>query len=1199
MNNNVRIKNSNVHSSSLFQKVLAVFTMLFILVGAGLATISHSTEKVEAVDASKLVMCKILGEPAPQLYQYAQSSDLAFLLRSKSVVSSSQDKVDTGLNQILSIFGKDFNTINKNIIGYDPKVYNDTGETETDEENSDTEDKKKEKNYNQGVQVNPYDRFGVAGLKFTNYTGEWKYLVINACSDSSDINDPKAGYYYDDRKEPRSTWEYIKTSPDIRTQQFSKNFSLQFLSAILNVVANSLFFITKLIIVITIALVNFAFSDIITMMGIDELLAGDGSLFTTLYNGIFTPFIIIAFVLTALTMAMHLKREEPRKAIQTLARSIVLYIIAIVICLSPLFWISIPNKIAVAGQSILLTSLSQAMVSGDGICTTNIGEVKEVKIEAKGLNSTMEEQQDVLAKTSENLRSTIDCQFWQTFLLKPWSNAQFGTDWNTLWANDNIPDWAKKNYGNNNSTLGNLNAEMVGDASVPMGNETSINNWALYQLSTQTNVHVPTNHEGQPSKYENGVSNDWWRIVDALANYDEEEETVSSTHNSSLKKENSTNNKKNDNNSKSNWTLPAEGAITSPFGTRPGIASGFHHGVDIPNTCGVPVVSVTNGHIKGVGKDLYGGNYVFIYNSDGSSSFYHHLENNSTTVSEGQEVKAGQKIGTMGNTGLSFGCHLHFEVRPNQGNWFDFDSAIDPMNFMKSKGVTLGSGKLGDIVESSGKFVTGSVGSNITYAKPKNNPVHSTWDTWTGNNNITRIGIVISSVIIALVGVSAPLFFAFMSAMYAIGLTLLTAIAPLMLLFGCWSGKGWEICKDWLILLYKTVIGRIIIGFMLGLSLILTMTILSMINSIGWFRAMLILVLVSVLLFNARHKIMAMIKSFGGSSRMESVASQSVGKVQKIATTPIKTGANLAQSTIVGGIASKNAGGSFSSGAKSGATNKLRNIGYKINGTPIGNVKNSVMSSYEQAKSNQANGELTINEHQFCVSCGKDVYQEAKDTGKNFSGARTANGGILCEECYDDGVDPKARLFVFNQRILEKDIAKEKENKKSNDDYEKNKKIASKNKTNLLNINNNVQEFREQELDEYNKNFDKRKSQLDSKYSNNILNRISDPTIDGNYRAKLLESLSHGLAHDVVKHANNPDVKPEIPAYLKDYLDESTVNRAWDNGDYDYISSVYGASIFAYYVENIGEYIDRNVDEYIITLQQKIQKSLDNNAQNK
>lgn len=60
------------------------------------------------------------------------------------------------------------------------------------------------------------------------------------------------------------------------------------------------------------------------------------------------------------------------------------------------------------------------------------------------------------------------------------------------------------------------------------------------------------------------------------------------------------------------------------------------------------------------------GNYVKIQHSNGYYTLYAHMKYTSVVVSVGDQVKKGQVIGYMGNTGHSFGAHLHFEVRNEQ-----------------------------------------------------------------------------------------------------------------------------------------------------------------------------------------------------------------------------------------------------------------------------------------------------------------------------------------------------------------------------------------------------------------------------------------------------------------------------------------------------------------------------------------------------
>ena len=69
------------------------------------------------------------------------------------------------------------------------------------------------------------------------------------------------------------------------------------------------------------------------------------------------------------------------------------------------------------------------------------------------------------------------------------------------------------------------------------------------------------------------------------------------------------------------------------------------------------------------------GYYVRIDGNDGRKYYYCHLAAGSLLVRVGQRVQAGTALGTMGNTGYSFGAHTHFEVRNAYG------TPIDPAGY--------------------------------------------------------------------------------------------------------------------------------------------------------------------------------------------------------------------------------------------------------------------------------------------------------------------------------------------------------------------------------------------------------------------------------------------------------------------------------------------------------------------------------------
>ena len=101
--------------------------------------------------------------------------------------------------------------------------------------------------------------------------------------------------------------------------------------------------------------------------------------------------------------------------------------------------------------------------------------------------------------------------------------------------------------------------------------------------------------------------------------------------------------------------------ITSKFGYRPTFRR-MHKGLDIKVYTGDTIVAAFDGKVRIVGYEASGyGNYVVIRHHNGLETIYGHLSK--SIAQEGEMVKAGQVIGLGGNTGRSYGSHLHFETR--------------------------------------------------------------------------------------------------------------------------------------------------------------------------------------------------------------------------------------------------------------------------------------------------------------------------------------------------------------------------------------------------------------------------------------------------------------------------------------------------------------------------------------------------------
>ena len=127
------------------------------------------------------------------------------------------------------------------------------------------------------------------------------------------------------------------------------------------------------------------------------------------------------------------------------------------------------------------------------------------------------------------------------------------------------------------------------------------------------------------------------------------------------------------------FIMPAKGIFTSGFGYRWGV---LHAGIDLANSIGTPIHAISDGVVIDAGPTAGYGMWVKLRHADGTVTLYGHV--NTTMVSVGQRVMAGDQIATMGNRGNSTGPHLHFEVL------LGGTQRVDPVPWLAKRGLSVG-----------------------------------------------------------------------------------------------------------------------------------------------------------------------------------------------------------------------------------------------------------------------------------------------------------------------------------------------------------------------------------------------------------------------------------------------------------------------------------------------------------------------------
>ncbi|NUS49700.1 MAG: M23 family metallopeptidase, partial [Nocardioidaceae bacterium] len=131
------------------------------------------------------------------------------------------------------------------------------------------------------------------------------------------------------------------------------------------------------------------------------------------------------------------------------------------------------------------------------------------------------------------------------------------------------------------------------------------------------------------------------------------------------------------------WQLPVTRGVyhlTSRFGECSLLWSHCHTGLDFAAPSGTPIHAIANGVVTSAGYDGAYGNKTVVTLADGTEIWYCHQT--SYLVSSGQQVQAGDTIGSVGSTGNVTGPHVHIEVRPGAGD------PVDPYAAFIAHGIT-------------------------------------------------------------------------------------------------------------------------------------------------------------------------------------------------------------------------------------------------------------------------------------------------------------------------------------------------------------------------------------------------------------------------------------------------------------------------------------------------------------------------------
>jgi Peptidase family M23 len=135
------------------------------------------------------------------------------------------------------------------------------------------------------------------------------------------------------------------------------------------------------------------------------------------------------------------------------------------------------------------------------------------------------------------------------------------------------------------------------------------------------------------------------------------------------------------------YVFPVYGSAsyTNTFGA-PRANTGWHHGEDIFAPLGAPILAVADGVVYSVGWNDIGGLRLWLQDRAGNEFYYAHLSAFSPLAVNGAQVRAGDVLAFMGNTGDAEATpyHLHFEIHPAALMYQGYDGVVAPYPYLNA-----------------------------------------------------------------------------------------------------------------------------------------------------------------------------------------------------------------------------------------------------------------------------------------------------------------------------------------------------------------------------------------------------------------------------------------------------------------------------------------------------------------------------------